>query len=205
MDRCRASATSVAAPAIAAAVPRAEPHDGMLRPILGSPPIVPRTARPDVGSVTIRHIPMVRLTDRWNWRLSAHLRAVSLASIWAMLLFSSLLGPLITPVVIGRFVLSGTQTVLNVRLGRRRSLGRRPLLDWALLGLTLVAAYGAAAVGASSMYGGHLLALLPMAACYSLIQLRMCRRSYRAHASEIGWAPARVPGPRDELELVKAA
>jgi len=154
--------------------------------------------------VTIRQASVLELADRWDWRLSAHFRALSLASTWMMLLFASLLGPLAAPMVTGRFVLSGVQTALNFRLGRRRSLGRRPRLDWMLLALTLACAYGAAAFGVTSLYSGHVLALLPMAACYSLIQVRMCQRSYRASDGG-GGRLLRVPETRYEMELSEAA
>ncbi len=70
--------------------------------------------------------------------------------------------------------------------------------------LTLACAYGAAAFGVTSLYSGHVLALLPMAGCYSLIQVRMCRRSYRASKGERGRL-LRVPESRYETELAEAA
>lgn len=171
---------------------------------MGEAPIGLHRRERDGGSVTIRQASVLELADRWDWRLSAHFRAVSLAGTWAMLLFASLLGPLAAPLLTGRFVLSGVQTALNFRLGRRRSLGPRPRLDWGLLVLTVACAYGAAAFGVTSLYSGHVLALLPMAGFYSLIQVRMCQRSYRASERERARL-LRVPQPRYETELAEAA
>jgi hypothetical protein len=141
---------------------------------------------------------VARVLDRhfgwWNWRLSARFRAASLGSVWLLILGSPVLGTLLIPLAAIRFVGGTAQLVLNNWLGRRHPIERRDWGDWALLGITLLGSMAAAEL--SGLTGSQsTLLFIPMALPFSAIQIRMCRRSERAHARAAQPVPAPLPLP----------
>ena len=137
--------------------------------------------RPVIGAWS--HLPVW-----WNWRVSGHFRAGSLGSVWALVLFSPALGPLLAPLAAGRFVLSTMQLILNRRLGRRHPIEGRTRFDWALLALAFLGSCLASVAQGSAPMA---IVLMPVVVPFSAIQVRMCMRSYRAHG-----ALAASRGPR---------
>ena len=141
----------------------------------------PSTGRPRPADIQF----VTRVLDKhfgwWNWRLSARLRAVSLGSIWLLILGSPLLGTLLIPLAAIRFVGGTAQLVLNQWLGKRHPIERRDWSDWLLLGATLLGSMAAAEL--SDLTGSRsTLLFIPMALPFTAIQLRMYRRSQRAYA-----------------------
>src|SRR5687768_16700458 len=144
--------------------------------------------RVDISSVTTLY---TRHFHWWNWRISSRLRAGSLASVWVLIFASPLLGPLLLPIAGIRMVLGLGQLALNRELARLEPLGSRGKADWALLGVTLLASMGVAQVTESTGYTSAFL-LIPVVLPFSLIQLRMIRRSLRAHEQYQGREPIQV-------------
>ena len=83
------------------------------------------------------------------------------------------------------------QLALNRELARLEPLGSRGKADWSLLGITLLASMGVAQVTQSTGYEGALL-LIPVVLPFSLLQLRMIRRSERAYVRNLGREPLEV-------------
>lgn len=121
-----------------------------------------------------------QLEQRWNWRLSAHLRIASLVSLWLVLLFTGPLGWMFAPIAAARSGLSFLQAFLNVRLGREVPLEGQTRLDWALVVLIFVAAYIAVGLGrvVGNMHSPFL--FVPLLVPFSVLQSRMTLRSFRA-------------------------
>lgn len=115
----------------------------------------------------------------WDWRVSSHFRVGSLGSLWALLLLSPVLGPLLAPLAAGRFGLSTLQLILNRSLGQRHPIKLRSRFDWVLL---VVAFLGSCFASAAQGTAPAVLLLMPVAIPYSAIQVRACVRSYRADA-----------------------
>lgn len=121
-----------------------------------------------------------RLAQRWNWRLSAHMRLVSLCTTWLLVFGASVL-PLVPVIAVLRLAFGTVQMGLNQALAKRSPLSSRDRWDWLLL---LLAFGGSVAVAAMQRATGDswapamLLVLVP----YSVIQLRSFQRSLVAHA-----------------------
>lgn len=123
----------------------------------------------------------LRAPSWWTWRASARWRLASLASAWALILGSPLLGPLVWPLAVIRFGASSAQTVLNILLGRVAPVGSVDRLDKWLIVAIFVGAYAAAGIGRVT---GDMTApwlFLPMLLPFSALQARMTRRSFAAH------------------------
>jgi hypothetical protein len=123
---------------------------------------------------------LLAIDQHWNWRLSAHCRALSLLTLWAFVFAVSAPALLVIPVFAVRTLASASQSVLNIRLGRREPLRRQTKLDWALIVAALVATE---AVAAAHQYAGAPLSpllLLPVVAPFSAVQFRIWRRSMQA-------------------------
>jgi hypothetical protein len=112
--------------------------------------------------------------------MSAHARIASLVLLWALVLTSPLLGPLLVPLVGLRLTVSGAQMVWNTTLGRRMPLDSRTKADWWLFGLTFLAACVASELGTLTGEPHSPLLLSLVAMPYSAIQLRTCRRAFIA-------------------------
>ncbi len=120
----------------------------------------------------------------WNWQVSARFRALSLGSVWLLILGAPFLGPFVVPLGALRMAIGTGQFILNHWLGRRHPLGGRRRLDWALLLVTFAASCAVAQV--SSVTGSQsALLFIPVALPFSAIQWRMCRQSHRAHLAAV--------------------
>jgi hypothetical protein len=144
----------------------------------------------------------------WTWRRSARVRAIWLAAAWVLVLAAGWLGPLVWPLAIARFAGSTVQTVLNVRLGKQAPLGRAPRIDWVLVGSMVACTYAVAIASNAGVSFTTTMLLLPPLVPFTLLQLRMGRRSLRAYRTEEARAAAlqrmtRVAGRRP-LRLVSA-
>jgi hypothetical protein len=119
------------------------------------------------------------LDEHWNWRLSGHCRVASLASVW-LLAFLSGAGWLLLPLAAIRTLASVAQSVFNIRLGRAHPVAGTDRYDWALIASIFVA--GEVLAGLREYQGLQITAvtLLPMLLPFTLLQARMCWRSYRA-------------------------
>jgi hypothetical protein len=115
---------------------------------------------------------------RWDWRVSAHARTASLASLWLLIFAGALTGPLLPIIGALRMAASTIQLVLNGALARRRPIARRDRFDWLLLGLAFAGSCTIAAIGD---YTNPLLLMLVLVP-YSGIQYRSIRRSWAAHS-----------------------
>jgi hypothetical protein len=117
----------------------------------------------------------------WDWRFSGHVRFVSLGGTWFVLVMPH--GPswLLIALAVTRLGATPLQLALNRRLGRRHPLASRDRYDWALFLLLMAAVLAlpnaSRATGLSEESFVLVVPLLP----YSGLQLRQCRRSYRAH------------------------
>ncbi len=121
---------------------------------------------------------LARLAGQWDWRLSAHCRLASAASLWAIVFASPFIGLLVGPLLLIRFVTSGVQMALNHRLHGRQPIAKPPLGDWLLLVLAVVGASVAAAIEPGNSVPTNplliSLALIP----FSAVQVRIAIRSY---------------------------
>jgi len=119
---------------------------------------------------------------RWDWRISAHWRAASLASAWLLVFAMPFLGWAFYLVAGLRSAGSLLQTFLNIRLGKRHSMGRSTRVDWLLMGAIIAAVEVAAVIGhvTGDLHTplNYTIILLP----FTALQVRMCARSYRAAA-----------------------
>ncbi len=119
------------------------------------------------------------LDEHWNWRVSGHCRVVSLVSVW-LLAFMTGAGWLLIPLAVLRTVASALQSVFNIRLGRAQPIAGTDRYDWMLI----AAIFAAGEVLAGLRQYQHLqitvLTLLPLLLPFSVLQARMCLRSYRA-------------------------
>jgi hypothetical protein len=124
-------------------------------------------------------LPLV--VEAWDWRVSAFARLASLAATW--LVFAVPVEPawLLVAVSVLRFGSSPVQLWLNTRLGRNDPLEPRDRLDWALFALLIAAVLIVSAMTHGESGPAHGLVLVPALVPFSLIQLRQCRRSLRAH------------------------
>lgn len=129
----------------------------------------------------------------WNWRISAHCRLASLASAWAIVALSGVLGPLLIPITGARFVASLAQTWLNIRLGKAQPVASQDRIDYALIGLVFVGAYVAVGIGHLTGSMTSPVVYLPMLVPFSLLQVRMTRRAYQAHDHRDPAAPIPFP------------
>lgn len=122
------------------------------------------------------------LPGRWDWRISAHWRAASLASAWLLVLAMPFLGWAFDLGAGLRSAASLAQTILNIRLGKRDSMGRSTRVDWLLMGSIIAAVEIAAVIGriTDELHTplNYTIILLP----FTALQVRMCARSYRAAA-----------------------
>lgn len=119
----------------------------------------------------------------------------SLGSLWLLVLAMPALGGMAGAVVAARFVTSGVQMALNHQLGRRRPITRPARADWLLLALALAGASVAAAMepGGGIPADPRLIALA--LAPFSLVQLRIAVRSYRAApGAAAGFGEVRAAG-----------
>lgn len=123
---------------------------------------------------------MRALDQRWHWRLSAHCRLGSLTSAWILVFIVPVLGWLAVPVVALRTGLSLLQTGLNIRLGRRFPVGNATRLDGGLMACVFAGAYIGVGIGQIVGDMQSPLLFLPMLFPFSVLQLRMAVRSYRA-------------------------
>ena len=133
------------------------------------------------------HVKTLNAPSWWTWRASARWRLASLASAWALILGSPLLGPLVWPLAVLRFGASSAQTVLNILLGRTAPVGGVDRLDKCLVVAIFAGAYAAAGIARLT---GDMTApwlFLPMLLPFSALQARMVRRSLTAH--EAGQLP----------------
>ncbi len=128
----------------------------------------------------------MRATAAWNWRLSGHCRAASLASAWVIVMLSGLLGPLLMPLAAIRFVASAIQSWLNIRLGRRNPVCKQTRGDYVLIGLIFAGAYLSVGLGHFTGNMTSPVLYVPMLVPFSVLQVRMTVRSYRAYAAETG-------------------
>jgi hypothetical protein len=120
----------------------------------------------------------------WNWRVSAHFRIGSLASAWLLVLLMPVLGWLALPLAAVRSGTSFAQSGLNIRLGRHVPVGRPDRWDWSLLGSIFLLAYAAAGVSyATGLPQYSPLLVVPLLLPFTVLQLRMVRRSFAAHAT----------------------
>ncbi len=120
------------------------------------------------------------LETRWDWRLSAHCRVGSLASLWLIALLAGPLAWLFAPLAAVRMVLSLAQTLLNVRLGRTSPLESQTAADWLLVAGGFAGAYIAAGVTQFTATPPSAPLLAPMLIPFSILQIRMVSRSHRA-------------------------
>lgn len=138
------------------------------------------------------------VTRRWTWRTSAHFRLGSLLSAWLVVLAGPWLGALFFPLAALRFVVSSGQMALNHGLARTQPLGPRDRLDWLLLGATFLASCAASALQRAFGHDVLPLALVLVLIPYSVIQLRMSARCYRAAPSAVYDLPQIVVLPSRE-------
>ena len=139
---------------------------------------------------------LTAIARRWDWRLSARVRLVSLGSVWFLVFGSSLLAPVLPVLGILRMAFSGVQLFLNQKLARRQPIAGRDRYDW---GLLLVAFAGSVAAASVARATGDPeqtpLLLLPVLVPYSGLQLRSFRRSLHAHGRREPAAPVVEPIP----------
>jgi len=151
-------------------------------------------------------IPITAAAPRWDWRISGHFRVASLISAWILVLFSGVLGPILAPLAAIRFVFSGGQTWLNIRLGRRNPVDRQTRLDWFMVTLIFAGAYVAVGIG---HVVGDLTApvnYVPMLIPFTVLQVRLARRSYKAHrAGRVAKAASVTPFPSRPASESEAA
>jgi len=121
------------------------------------------------------------LENKWNWRLSADCRLGSLTSAWLLIFLAPMLGWLLVPLMVVRTGLSLLQSFLNIRLGRSFPIGRATRSDWGLMACVFAGAYIGAGIARFSGDMQSPLLFLPMLLPFSVLQLRMAVRSYRAH------------------------
>jgi hypothetical protein len=119
------------------------------------------------------------LDEHWNWRLSGHCRVASLASVWLLALLTGA-GWLLLPLAVLRTVASMAQSLANIRLGRSNPVGGTDRYDWALIASIFVAGEVLAAVHEYQGVQFNPLTLLPMLVPFTVLQARMCWRSYHA-------------------------
>ena len=127
----------------------------------------------------------------WDWQVSGHARLASLMGTWFFLVTPH--GPswLLMALALTRLGATPLQLTLNRRLGRRRPLEARDRYDWTLFVLLMAAVMTLSAVSrATGLSEEGLVLVLPLLP-YSGIQLRQCRRSYRANA-QVLYRPAPV-------------
>jgi hypothetical protein len=141
--------------------------------------------------------------------MSAHCRLASLASAWGIVMLSGVLGPLLLPLAAIRFITSAAQTWLNIRLGKSHPVNGQTRFDYVLIGLIFVGAYVAVGIGHVTGNMTSPVVYVPMLIPFSVLQVRMMNRSYRAH-TETSRQPAVVipfPAPRapEEAPAVRAA
>jgi hypothetical protein len=118
----------------------------------------------------------------WNWRVSAHFRIGSLASAWLLLALMPVVGWLVAPLAVLRSGASFVQTGLNIRLGRHVPVAKADRWDWGLVGSVFVLAYVAAGVSyATGMPHYSPMLMAPLLLPFSVLQVRMVRRSFEAH------------------------
>ncbi len=129
----------------------------------------------------------------WDWRLSGHFRLLSLSSVWALVFFGALAGPLLPLLGLFRMVFGTAQLGLNHILARNSPLAGRDRADWALLGLALAGSMTAAALAQAN--GSHApVFFLPVLLPYTALQLRTFRRSIEAHREPLAM-PIRLEEP----------
>ena len=92
-----------------------------------------------------------------------------------------MLGWLLLPLMVVRTGLSLVQSFLNIRLGRRFPVGRTTRSDWGLMASVFAGAYIGAGIGQFSGSMESPLLFLPMLLPFSVLQLRMAVRAYRAN------------------------
>ena len=127
---------------------------------------------------------LTAIARRWDWRLSARLRLVSLGSVWFLVFGSSLLAPVLPVLGILRMAFSGVQLVLNQKLARRLPIAPRDRYDWGLLLLAFAGSVAAASVARATGDSYASILLLPVLIPYSGLQLRSFRRSLDAHRTD---------------------
>lgn len=140
----------------------------------------------------------------WTWRASARCRLASLASAWALILGSPLLGPLLWPLAAVRFGASSAQTVLNILLGRDVPVGGVDRLDKCLVAAIFAGAYAAAGIGRLT---GDMTApwlFLPMLLPFSVLQARMAQRSFHAHEARRSPLDLTPPSPAEAVNPIAA-
>jgi hypothetical protein len=119
------------------------------------------------------------IDERWDWRLSGHCRMASLGSVWVLAFAMGGPARVILPFTILRSVASVLQSVLNIRLGRVQPVGSPARFDWLLMGSIFAAAYAVAGLHQYGHVALSAVVLLPMLVPFSVLQARMCLRSYR--------------------------
>lgn len=129
-------------------------------------------------------LPLV--VESWDWRVSAFARLASLAGTWVVFAVPVEPAWLLVAVSVLRFGSSPLQLWLNTRLGRHDPLEPRDRLDWALFALLVGAVLIVSAITHGEGGPAHGLILVPALVPFSLIQLRQCRRSLRAHEAARG-------------------
>lgn len=117
---------------------------------------------------------------RWDWRLSAQWRLVSLSSVWVLVFFGALAGPLLPVLGVCRMVFGGAQLALNQVLARHSPLAGRDRYDWMLLGLALAGSVTAASLARATGTTSPVF-VLPLLLPYTALQWRSFRRSIEAH------------------------
>jgi len=153
--------------------------------------------KPTGAGLIVEIVKTVRTTvsERWNWRVSAHVRLASLGSTWLLIFGASLLAPLLPLLGLARMAASGGQLFLNRSLAKRIPIAGRDRYDWLLLGIAIG---GAVFVPSFAELTGHSpsMLLLTVLLPYSALQLRSFRRSLVAHR---GIALNRLPLPFTRL------
>lgn len=154
-----------------------------LDPVLLPNPATPsETAKPvEVGARSS----LSRLAGRWDWRLSAHCRLASAASLWAIVFASPFIGLFVGPLLVLRFVTSAAQMGLNHRLHGRQPIMRAPLGDWMLLGLAIAGASIAAAIEPGNSVPTNPLLISLALAPFTAVQVRIAMRSYATARSRV--------------------
>jgi hypothetical protein len=117
----------------------------------------------------------------WDWRLSAHVRLASLATLWLGILVAPGLGPLLVPLVVARSLASLVQLFHNRQLAKRETAPRRDRLDYAIFGLAFLGSMLSAVIRDAHPATAHALLVLPALVPFSVLQLRTCRRSLVTH------------------------
>jgi hypothetical protein len=122
----------------------------------------------------------VWLDERWNWRISGHFRLGSLLSAWALVLAVGLSPVLLLLLASVRTAASIAQSVLNIRLGRSQPVAPTDRIDWMMIAAIFAGGEVLAALHEYQGVAYSLVTLLPLLVPFSLLQVRMCLRSYRA-------------------------